>query len=101
MSSSRDMAEEWTQKADGFFEELERSTSATMHEGFKEKEDLKKEGLDDEKLMLNEAYISVEESLGRARIEIQRKLAEARESLQADLDDFSRDLAQKVLGRNI
>jgi F-type H+-transporting ATPase subunit b len=101
MSSSAGKTDEWTKAADGFSNELESSTSKTIHEGFIQKEGLKNEGLDNEKLMLNDAFSSVEENLSRARAEIQAKLAEARESLQADLDSFSKDLAKKVLGRNI
>ena len=101
ISSSEHMAEEWTHKADGFYYELEKSTLATRYEGSRQKEDIKNEGLENEKMMLNDAFSSVEERLDRARNEIRVKLADAREVLQSDLDDFSRDLAQKILGRDI
>jgi F-type H+-transporting ATPase subunit b len=51
MTSTEDQAVEWSQKADKFSEELKENTSKTRQEGLIKKEDLKNEGLQDERVM--------------------------------------------------
>jgi F-type H+-transporting ATPase subunit b len=101
MSSRQGLAEGWNKKADEFSDELKTSISATKKEGLRQKENIKNEGVESERLILDDAFSSVEENMIRARSEIQVRLAEARETLRNDLDTLSRDLAKKILGRNI
>jgi F-type H+-transporting ATPase subunit b len=101
MTSTEDQAVEWSQKADKFSEELKENTSKTRQEGLIEKEDLKNEGLQDERVMLQDASATAEENLLNARDEIQERLAQVRQSLQAEVKGFSQELAEKILGRTI
>ena len=101
MNSTADSAEQWNLKADKFAEELRENESATRKQGLKEKEDLKNKGVQDERIMLQEAYASVETKIEKVREEIQDHLLQARQSLQTEVDHFSQELAQKILGRDI
>ena len=101
MNSTADSAEQWNLKADKFSEELRENESATRKQGLKEKEDLKNKGVQDERIMLQEAYASVETKIEKVREEIQDHLLQARQSLQTEVDRFSQELAQKILGRGI
>jgi len=69
--------------------------------GFKEKEGLLGEGMEEEKEILEEASSSAEDKLGKAREEIDRRMAEVRQSLQSEVAGFSKELAEKILGRNV
>ncbi len=70
-------------------------------EGYSEKEGFKGRGREEEKGILQETNSSVEEKIGSARKEMEIRLAEARERLEDELGSFSRELAQKILGRDI
>ena len=65
------------------------------------REKLKNEGIESERLILDEAFLSVEENLTQARTEIQLRLEDARSILRNDLDTLSKELAKKILGRNV
>ncbi len=101
MDSASDMAEDWRTRADKFFEELETNISVTRAEGLKERENLRNMGVADEGSMLQDANSAAEDKLIKIKEEIQDRLAVARQSLQAELEGFSRDLAEKILGRGI
>jgi F-type H+-transporting ATPase subunit b len=101
ISSFEDIAQDWRQKAERFKEELEENISETRKDGFKEKGDLKDEGVERERAMLQKAYSSVEDKLRQSRAEIGDSVSQVRHALQADLEGFSRDLAEKILGRGL
>jgi len=101
MSSASDMVEDWRTRADKFLEELEANISVTRAEGLKERENLRNMGVVDEGSMLEDANSAAEDKLIKIKEEIQDRLAVARQSLQAELEGFSRDLAEKILGRGI
>lgn len=82
-------------------QEIDAGMIAAQKDGFAEKEALKAEGLAREKKLLQEAGASVEQKLGTARGEIDRNVTKVRESLEAQLQDFSNDLAEKILGRSV
>lgn len=84
-----------------FNKELEENASAANQEGLKEREKLKGEGLEGEKGLLREANTSSAEMIDQARKDINHKVAEARRSLETELESFSRELAQRVLGRSV
>jgi F-type H+-transporting ATPase subunit b len=101
ITSFENITEDWTQKAEKSAQELGTHEAVTRKEGLKEKEVLKNKGLEDERNMLYEAYSSTEENLEKARQEIQERLKRAQQSLQAEVDDFSQELAKKILGRAV
>ena len=89
----------------GRFEQSEKSLNENMigarKEGFTRKEGLKSEGLDLERDMLKEATSSANERITQAKENIEKQIGGLRESLEKEVDTFSKDLAQKILGRNI
>jgi F-type H+-transporting ATPase subunit b len=88
-------------KADTYLKEYEDNLSDANKKGFKEKEDLKNKGIEEERETLRQTYSSVEERVQDARTDIRDKISLARQSLQTELDSYSQDLAEKILGRNL
>ena len=101
ISHTEDIAQDWRLKADRFREELEENISKTRKDGLKERGDLKDEGVERERAMLQEAYVSVEDKIRQSRVEIEDRVSRVRNVLQEDLEGFSRDLAEKILGRGL
>ena len=101
MDDSAKSARELMEKADAASAKLESNMYETGKEGQQEKEKIKTTGLEAEERMLNEARLSTEDVIATAREEIGEKLVSARHSLQSELQDFSRDLAGRILGRQI
>ena len=101
VSSSISMTGDWNLKAGSYSTELQENMNKTRMEGLKEKDLLKQKGLEEEKKMLQETHESIEEKINRNKQEIQEKLEQARLVLQKDVDGFSRDLAEKILGRGL
>ena len=82
-------------------EQLEQNITAARKDGFKEKEDRKNEGRDEESKMVQKAIDSVGEKISKTREDIARNMAELRQSLDKEVSLFSQELAEKVLGRSI
>ena len=101
ISSTVDMTQDWTQKAEKYAEELEENIIGARKEGLKNREDLKYEGLEREKMILKEAFSSTEGNLARLRGEINDKIAQVSKSLQNEVEGFSHELAEKILGRGL
>ncbi|MFP4037844.1 MAG: hypothetical protein ACLFUE_10000 [Desulfobacteraceae bacterium] len=79
---------------------LQESIAGARREGFNVKEEIKKQGLDKEKELLAEASSEARERLDRARGDIDSTLGGVRQALQAEVDKFSQELAEKILGRS-
>jgi F-type H+-transporting ATPase subunit b len=101
MDSFEEMIGDFQDKSDRYAKELEGSRIDARNSGFKEKEVLKGQGLEEEKNIVQEASSSSEEKIGKAREEIEERLANVRSSLQAQVEGFSQELAEKILGRSI
>lgn len=101
MDSSSTITDEWKRKIEKYSAELEDSIDSTRKEGLKERFGLREKGLTTEKELLQDAYSQVEEALGKAKNEIKKKISSARTSLQDEIDGFSRELAEKILGRSL
>ena len=101
ISSREEDAEGWKQRAEKCSEELEENISATRKEAIKEKANIKDQGLDKEKTMLQEAYSGAEEKLDKAKMEIRDRIDQVSISLQRELEGFSREFAEKILGRGV
>ncbi len=101
MSSMEEIAQDWRRKADKYSEEFDENLSDMKKKGLKGKGDLKNQGIEEEKEMLRNTYSSVEEKIHKTRIEIQDRVSQVRQSLQTELETFSHELAEKILGRDI
>ena len=88
-------------KANRFAGELEEGTSQARKTGYQEKESLKSEGLEEEKAVLKEAATASGERMGQARVELEKTLLKARGALEKELSLFSKELAEKILGRTV
>lgn len=80
---------------------LEENISGARREGYKERESLKAEALETEKKMYQEATAKAGDKLDRARKEAEQKLAEIRQGLVQEVGLFSRELAEKIVGRSL
>ncbi len=87
--------------ADRFAEELEESKAKARRMGNQEKETLKHQGLEEIKTLLKEAASASGERMGQGRREMEKKLLEARGALEKELNLFSKELAEKILGRSV
>ncbi|MBW2060779.1 MAG: ATPase [Deltaproteobacteria bacterium] len=89
------------EKAENRQIEIEARIDEARQEGFSKKEEVKGQGLEEEKRVLDEANTRAEEALHKIREQISEEIVVAREALKADLEAFSADLAQKILGRSL
>jgi F-type H+-transporting ATPase subunit b len=87
--------------ANRFAGDLEEGMAKARKAGYQEKEGLKNQGLEEEKKLLKEAASASGERMGQARTEMEQKLLGARGTLEKELSVFSRELAEKILGRSI
>ena len=81
--------------------ELDQDVAAARKDGFKEKEDCKNEGREEEARMLQKTFDSVSEKISKTRGDIERNMTGLRQSLDKEVSLFSQELAEKVLGRSI
>ncbi len=88
-------------KSDQYEKELQENMVGARKEGFQEKEGLKNEGLGTEKELLQEATSAAGEKIGKAKQDIESKAGDARATLENEVAAFSKELAEKILGRSI
>lgn len=69
--------------------------------GFVEKESLKEEAANYEKELLKETYETVTKKLTTAKEELQEKLQHIQKELEKDVAIFSKEVAERILGRGI
>ena len=101
MDSFQKIIENFKNKFFRHEKDLEQNMIEARKEGHKEKDGLKGEGLAEEREMLQEAFSSTENKIDKARNEIQVKLVDVGRALQSEVDVFSKELAEKILGRSI
>ncbi|MEJ2023642.1 MAG: ATP synthase F0 subunit B [Deltaproteobacteria bacterium] len=93
------------QEYQGKAEENEKGIQEQMvearKEGFQVKESLKTEGLEQEKGILQKSGSAVEEKISAARSKIEGQLKDVRKTLDDQVAVFSKDLAEKILGRSV
>jgi F-type H+-transporting ATPase subunit b len=80
---------------------VEKGRIEARKEGFAGKEALKGEGIKKEKEILQTAGEAVENKLEAAKRDMEAGLTEARKALDKEIAGFSRELATKIVGRNI
>ena len=88
-------------KANLFAGELEEGMAKARKTGYQEKESLKSQGQEEEKALLKEAATASGERMGQARAALEKKPVEARGALETELGLFSKELAEKILGRSV
>ena len=100
MNSSSSMTDDWNKKIEKYSTEMDENIDSTRKQGLKERLSLRDNGLATEKELLQDAYSQVEEALGKAKNEIKEKINNARLSLQDEMESFSHEMAEKILGRS-
>ena len=85
--------------------EKDQAFSAGIREartrGFKEKEALMQQAMDEEKKIIAEINSKAQAELAETRNKIKSEAEAARESLQKEVDSFADQICQKILGRAV
>jgi len=81
--------------------DLEESVAGARREGSAQKENIRHAGLEAEKGMVRDATAKAGDKIDQARSEIDQKLIAARQALENELAMFSKELAEKILGRSV
>ncbi|MEW6264446.1 MAG: ATP synthase F0 subunit B [Thermodesulfobacteriota bacterium] len=89
------------ERAEQRVKEIDVRLSEAKREGFTQKDGLKGRGLEEEKKIIGEASGRADQDIQKIKELIVKDVAAARASLQAELAVFSKELAQKVLGRSL
>ncbi len=101
INSSTSMMGDFQNRTAQCEKELEENIAGARREGYKEKEDLKDESLEQEKELLQDAVSSSGEKIGEAKQQIKSSADHVRQSLENEVVVFSKELAEKILGRTI
>ncbi|MFH1491154.1 MAG: ATP synthase F0 subunit B [Pseudomonadota bacterium] len=80
---------------------LEENMIGARREGYKVKEELKGAGLEQEKDLVQGAIGSTAEKFDKAKKEIEGQIIRVRQSLENEVSAFSKELAEKILGRSV
>lgn len=81
--------------------DMENRMTEAKRDGFARKDELKALGLAEEKKIVGAATSAADADLQKVREQVKSDVASARISLQAEVQVFSKELAQKVLGRSL
>lgn len=101
MGSLEDAIGEYQGKAEENEKGIQEHMVQARTEGFRVKESLKMEGLEKEKGILQESSSTAEQKISKARSEIDEQLKDVRKILDEQVAVFSKELAEKILGRNV
>ena len=101
MRSIREMIEDFRGKFDQRGKKLLENRIEANAAGKREREVLKGECLEKEKGILQGATSSAEDQIGKAREEIQEKIVGVRKSLESEVELFSKELVERILGRSV
>ncbi|MDY6971612.1 MAG: hypothetical protein SV775_04700 [Thermodesulfobacteriota bacterium] len=101
VDSLQNVIEDYRNRSDENEKGLQEDIVYARQQGHSEKENLRGEGIEKEKVILLEVGSSVEEKIGKARSETESKMADVRKALDDQVSGFSRELAEKILGRII
>ena len=101
ISTLQGTAEEYGSKAVRCGEQLEEQLVLARGEGRREKEEKRAEALDLEKKIYQEETSKSGQRIEKARAEIEVQIGDASRSLEKEIGVFSKDLAEKLLGRSI
>jgi F-type H+-transporting ATPase subunit b len=99
VNSLQAMIDDFEGKASEYENGIEESKIMARKEGYQEREVYKVQGLDEEKGILQKATASAEEKISNAKNDMESSMADVRKVLEDQITDFSKELAQKILGR--
>jgi F-type H+-transporting ATPase subunit b len=103
------------QRIDGFIQDIKRLgqqiedqkseiadlTNLARKKGFEEKEALKQEGQKEQERLLAEINAQMEAKISEVKSQIAGDITAARKTLQSQIETFARELATKILGRQV
>jgi F-type H+-transporting ATPase subunit b len=99
MDSSLSLIDEWKRKIEKYFIEIQEQTEIARKQGMKERISLRDSGLSSEKELLQGAYSQVDKEIEKAKKEIKGQIDKARIYLQGEIENYSREMAEKIIGR--
>lgn len=82
-------------------EGIQENRLLARKDGYQAKEALKLEGLAEEKTILQASGSRVDEKLAGAKVEMDAQTAAVRKALDEQIAVFSKELAEKILGRGV
>ena len=85
----------------GRTKELNDLLAAARKQGAKTREELKQEAQAREKDLVEEATAEMEASVAEVREQVRGEIGSAREELRGQVEAFSRQVAEKILGRSL
>jgi F-type H+-transporting ATPase subunit b len=88
-------------KAADCLHQLEESVAGARREGAAQKESIRVSGVEQERGILRKAANAAGDKMSQARGDIEKELIAARQSLEDEVAGFSKELAQKILGRSV
>jgi F-type H+-transporting ATPase subunit b len=101
MGSLEHAIRDYQGKADEDEKDIQEHIVQARREGFEARESLKMEGFEKEKGILQDSTSTVEERISGARSEIGEQIQGVRKILDEQVALFSKELAEKILGRNV
>jgi F-type H+-transporting ATPase subunit b len=101
VNSLQAMIDDFEGKASEYENGIEESKIMARKEGYQEREVCKAQGLDEEKGILQKATASAEEKINNAKNDMESSMVDVRKVLEDQITDFSKELAQKILGRAV
>jgi F-type H+-transporting ATPase subunit b len=75
--------------------------AGARREGAAQKESIRVSGVEQERGILRKAANAAGDKMSQARGDIEKELIAARQSLEDEVAGFSKELAQKILGRSV
>jgi F-type H+-transporting ATPase subunit b len=90
-----------TSRVEKTLKDIDSQLVEARREGFLKKDEIKGQGLEEEKKIIAAATGEADAEIGKVQEQVKGEIATARQALKADLQVFSRELAQKVLGRSL
>jgi F-type H+-transporting ATPase subunit b len=93
--------DEFKTKSEQGSKDFEEGMIAARKEGFQEKEDLKGLGVEEERALIGNATASALEKIEAAKKNIDKTIEEAWAGLEKESTFFSKELAEKILGRSL
>lgn len=99
MDSSLSLTNEWKRKIDNYSIELEERLDLARKHGIRERLEMRDSGLSHEKELFLSASSQIQRDINEAKNEIRDKIEKARTSLLGEIEGFSKELAEKILGR--
>ena len=101
MTGFEKMIEEFLANFDRSSKDLQENMVNARREGFAGKEEMKKQGFDEEKELVEGAMTATGDKISEAKKRIEGDILSARQSLESEMSGFTKELAEKILGRSL